>query len=260
MIGIENQQGRTAKTELLAQLLTESDPDEAAIIVYLSLGRLAAPHRDIQFNIARKHIITLIARVLEKEPAEIERLVKQHGDAGLVIEMGASAVSGSLDLMQVYTALHEVGETSGTGSQEEKLELLGTLLRKATPVEAKYIVRMVLGKLRLGFSDMTLIDALSWMVAGDKSLRTDIESAYNVCADLGHIATVIKCDGVDALEKIQVKVGVPIRPAAAERLPTARAIIEKLGICVAQPKLDGFRVQIHLDLSERTPRMAFFFS
>ena len=57
---------------------------------------------------------------------------------------------------------------------------------------------------------------------------------------------------------MHIKIGIPILPAAAERLPTAKAIVEKLGHCVAQPKLDGFRLQIHLDTTHKVPRIHFF--
>ena len=67
-----------------------------------------------------------------------------------------------------------------------------------------------------------------------------------------------KSDGIKALEKMQIQIGIPIRPAAAERLPTAQAIIDKIGPCIAQPKLDGFRLQIHLDLTKKKSLIKFF--
>jgi DNA ligase-1 len=103
------------------------------------------------------------------------------------------------------------------------------------------------GKLRLGFSDMTLIDAFSWMEAGDKSLRLALEDAYNISADIGLIIKTLKEDGIAGVKKMSITPGIPIRPAAAERLADAHAIYQKLGDCVAQPKLDGFRLQVHVN-------------
>lgn len=117
---------------------------------------------------------------------------------------------------------------------------------------------MIMGKLRLGFSDMTLIDALSWMEVGNKSLRKVIENAYNICVDIGYIASTLKRKGIEAIKKIQIRIGIPIRPAAAERLSTAKAILEKIGPCVAQPKLDGFRLQIHIKAVEGKRKVQFF--
>ena len=147
---------------------------------------------------------------------------------------------------------------AGTGSVEQKSDAIGVLLATVSGVEAKYIVRIILGTLRLGFSDMTLIDALSWMLVGDKSLHKHIENAYNVCVDLGYIASVLKEHGVKGLDAVSIKVGIPIRPAAAERLPSAQDIFEKIGPCVAQPKLDGFRLQIHMQREDNGMRIAFY--
>ena len=134
------------------------------------------------------------------------------------------------------------------------------LLKSVDPISAKFIIRTILGKLRLGFSEMTLIDAFSWMCVGNKSLRKEIEHAYNVCVDIGLIVSSLKKDGIDGIEHMKVEVGIPIRPAAAERLPSPKAIIEKLGTCIAQPKLDGFRLQVHVNTTKSGKKEVNFFS
>ena len=125
-------------------------------------------------------------------------------------------------------------------------------------LSASFVVRIVLGTMRLGFSDMTLLDALSWMVTGDKSLKASLEHGYNVCADIGLIAYLLKDQGIDAVKHLKPTLGIPIRPAAAERAASPAAIIERLGPCVAQPKLDGFRLQIHIDNTKQEPHMWFY--
>jgi DNA ligase-1 len=72
------------------------------------------------------------------------------------------------------------------------------------------------------------------------------------------IAQKLKTEGIKAVEKMSIQLGIPIRPAAAERLPTAQEIFEKIGPCIAQPKLDGFRLQIHIDNTVKKPKMLFF--
>lgn len=72
------------------------------------------------------------------------------------------------------------------------------------------------------------------------------------------IARNAKQYGLAYVAQQQIVVGVPIIPAAAERLPTAQAIFDKLGPCVAQPKLDGFRVQVHINKTDAAPRLSFF--
>ena len=255
---IEATPSRLEMTRLLADLLKKVTPSEASIICNISLGQLNPPHVGTQFNIAEKTMISVIADLLKESEAIIKSRAKKLGDLGLVAEERAWRAKDSLSVHQVYKALHAIEQVSGVGSVEEKSDLLLNVLKSVDQLSAKYIVRIIIGKLRLGFSDMTVVDALSWMEVGDKSLRGIIEDAYNVCADIGFIASVLKEEGIKALEKMHAKVGIPIRPAAAERLPTAKAIIEKIGTSIAQPKLDGFRLQIHVDKTKQKSKIHFF--
>lgn len=255
---IERVSGRLEMTKTLAELFKSASPAEAAIISYISLGELHPPYVGTQFQMAEKNLITVVARLTEHTEATIKQKAKILGDIGSVVEEGGWTQQGDLTITQVYHALEEIEAVSGTGSQEIKAEKMRHLLQQLDPLSAKFVTRIVVGKLRLGFSDMTIIDALSWMEAGDKSLRGVIEDAYNVCADIGLIAKTLKEEGIKAIERMKIKVGVPIRPAAAERMPTAQAIMDKLGDCVAQPKLDGFRLQIHLDKTHARPKVEFF--
>ena len=255
---IEQESSRTGITRLLAELLGKASPLEASIICNLSLGQLHPPYIGTQFNVADKNIIKVVAQLLEKPLADTQALAKTIGDLGLVIQDGSWQTEKQLTVEQVYAILQHIESLSGTGSQEEKNNQLYVLLHDLDPNSAKFVIRIVLGKLRMGFSDMTIIDALSWMQVGDKSLKELIEDAYNVSVDIGLIAQTLKEQGIQALEHMAVSVGIPIRPAAAERLPTAAAIIEKIGACVAQPKLDGFRLQVHLDKTGAQPKIHFF--
>jgi len=255
---IEATSGRVEMTKILADLLKKATPEEASIICNISLGQLNPPHIGTQFQVAEKNMIKAIADLLQKPENEIKDQAKELGDLGLVVAQGDWQTQEQLSVQHVYGALHQLEQVEGTGSQEEKINQLSDLLAQVSPVAAKYIVRVVLGKLRLGFSDMTIIDALSWMEVGDKSLHDAIEDAYNICADIGLIAFTLKENGIDAIKNMSIHIGIPIRPAAAERLPTARAIVEKIGHCIAQPKLDGFRLQIHMDASSSTPNIHFF--
>lgn len=255
---LESMSSRLDMTKALAALLEQATPEEASILVTLSLGQLNPPYIGTQFNIAQKNMIKVVATLLYESEETIADLAKKRGDLGLIVQDYSWASAQNRTVEQVYEQLHAVEKISGTGSQEEKAVHLLDLLRHLSPIGAKYVIRIILGKLRLGFSAMTIVDALSWMVAGDKSLRPIIEHAYHICADIGFIAKTLKQDGIEALEKMTIHIGVPIIPAAAERMPTARAIVEKMGPCVAQPKLDGFRLQIHVDKRGPEPKVHFF--
>lgn len=258
---IEKESSRTKITQLLAELLKQATPNEAAVISYLSLGSLNPPYIGTQFNLASKSLIKVVSKLIDKSEATVTREIAKLGDLGLVLQQedGFGKKTCEYTINDINKELNNLLEISGIGSQDVKEKAVFDLLSNLDAASAKYVVRVILGKLRMGFSDMTLLDAFSWMECGDKSIRVDLEEAYNICVDIGQIIKVLKDDGIKGIKKLNITPGIPIRPAAAERLEDAQAIFKKLGTCVAQPKLDGFRLQVHVDKTTR-PHLVRFFS
>jgi DNA ligase-1 len=256
---IEMESSRLGMTRILADLLKHATHSEADIICNISLGQLHPPYIGTQFNMAEKSVVKVLSQLMNKSESSIVQHSKKLGDLGFVVQEGGWKIKDGLTVHQVYQELEQIEEVSGVGSQEEKARQLLSLLKKLDSLEAKYVVRIIIGKLRLGFSDMTIVDALSWMEVGNKSLRPIIENAYNICADIGLIASELKERGIGAIERMKIHIGIPILPAAAERLPTAEAIMKKIGpTVIAQPKIDGFRLQLHMDKTKKKPVVHFF--
>ncbi|MDR3646363.1 MAG: hypothetical protein P4L22_02355, partial [Candidatus Babeliales bacterium] len=255
---IEPVQSRLEMTSMLSELLKKATPEEAKIISYLSLGELNPPYIGTQTNFAEKSAIKSISKLLDIPEVEVKQKFKDTGDLGSIIEAGTWQEKSSLTVEQMYARILDIVNISGEGSQELKQDCVLLLLREIDPISAKFIIRIITHTLRLGFSDMTLIDAFSWMLVGNKSLRKEMENEYNLCVDIGLVAYNAKKEGIDGVKKLTMRVGIPVRPAAAERLPTPKDIIEKIGHCIAQPKIDGFRLQVHLDKTGKEPVVRFF--
>ncbi len=252
---LETESKRTEITKILAELFKRADAQEAAIIAYLSLGDVQPVYVSTQFNFAEKSMVNVLAVLLDQSIEIVAARAKEVGDFGLICsQQYVSNAEDKLTVTDVHHRLMAFLKLGGTGSQKTKEELLQEL----DPLAGKYVIRAILGRLRLGFSDMTLLDSFSWMAAGDKSLRKDLEEAYNVSADIGHIIKVLKIDGIEGIKKSSIIPGVPILPAAAERMSDAKSIVERLGSCIAQPKLDGFRLQVHIDRTGDKPLVRFF--
>src|SRR5207245_11018803 len=112
---------------------------------------------------------------------------------------------------------------------------LDRLLPLASPSEVKYIVRFVLGRLRLGVGDATVLEALALAKLGSREFKPDLERAYNLCSDLGRIGEVVSKGGRAAIAKIAAQVGYPIRMARRDRLPRPQATLAKAGRCAGPP-------------------------
>ena len=248
---IEETSSRLQMIDLLAATFAKANNHEAQIIAYLCEGTLRPAYTGTQFNMATKNLLQVAAIVLNLEFSEAAKMAKNYSDvAEMIYQNLKSSSTVKHSVAEIYQKLIDLEKIAGTGSVEIRLNNLVELLNTVSPIEAKYIVRIISKTLRLGFSTMTILDALSNLVAGDKSLKTKFENSYNMCADIGLIAFNVKKYGQNAPDHVGIKVGIPIAPAAAERLESAKAIIEKIGPAVAQLKLDGFRLQVHLQKND----------
>ena len=123
-----------------------------------------------------------------------------------------------MTILETYDALYKAATAHGDKSQEFKINILSLLIRQLDPLSARYLVRIPQTLMRLGFSDMTVLDAYSWMLTGDKSLRPAIEAAYHVRPDLGYIGRILKEKGIEEMKNIQPHIFTPIIMMRAERL------------------------------------------
>jgi len=242
---------RLEMTEILVRLFREVPKEEIDRVVYLTQGRVFPDYAGIELGLAEKLAIRAVALATGRPEAAITAAWKASGDLGLVAETQLEGrtqltlVAEPLTIGKVYGHLKEIATTAGEGSQERKLRLLADLLNDATPKEARYLARTVVGKMRLGVADMTIVDALAATFA-TKEDRDRVERAYNVSSDLGEVAEVLARDGLEGLASIHLKLGRPVRAMLAERLETLEEIFERLGECALEYKYDGLRVQAHI--------------
>lgn len=238
---------RNEMVALLAELFKSLTPQEIEKVAYLCQERLVPNYEKIEFGISEKLLAKSLAKALSKDEEEVWNLYKEVGDFGLLAQRYIGEVKSELEVLDVYNRLMDIAITAGKGSIEKKTDKLAELFSLSSGKEAKYISRIVLGRLRLGIGDPTILDAFSYAYSGDKSLRPVIERAYNLCSDLGLVGFTLFSKGLEAIKDFKVQVGKPIRMALAERLPSAEEIIAKIGRCSVEPKFDGFRCQIHKD-------------
>ena len=252
---LEHVSGRLALIERLAALLAQTPERLLPVVCYLGQGLIAPEFAGVDLGLAEKLAVRTVATVTGVDQGEVVSLVREVGDLGQVAEellAAVSAVSGAtgrpaeLTVVTVVNTLREIANAEGPGSQGRKLELLGGLLARATPLEARYLLRLVTGNLRLGIGTPTILDALAQVHAGGRADRKILERAYNICCDLGQVAAVLAEGGLAAVEQIRVRPGNPVRAMLAQRLSDAAEILAKLGgQCSAEYKYDGVRVQAH---------------
>lgn len=244
---LESTSSRNAMVEILAELFKEAHESEIDKISYLLQGRVAPLFEPIEFGMADKMVVKAMARAYGSSGEEITKLFKKTGDLGEVAESLGTKSREKLTVAEVYEKLYEIAKAGGEGSVEKKVELLSNLLKDSDALSARYLARTPVDKLRLGFSDMTVLEGLSWMIDGTKKNKDKIEAAYNIRPDLGYIASQIKASGLAGIAHVKPKVGTPILVMRAERLTSTADILEKTGgKAGVEPKLDGLRTQLHV--------------
>ena len=246
---IEKTSSRLEITRILADLFKKLAPTEFQQAAYLLQGAITPRYLTINFGMAEKMVIRAIAAALQVKPDEFTTRFKKVGDIGSVIEeykkAQPSLTEKTLKVKQVFDRLTEIAKVGGEGSQDKKIQWLAALVNDVDSLSGRYLVRIPLGVLRLGFSDMTILDAMSWMMTGDKSLRPMLQKAYHVRPDLGYIGKILKEKGLKEVAKIQPVIFTPIIMMRAERLSSGEEIIKQIGKCMVEPKFDGFRLQVH---------------
>lgn len=249
---MEDTNKRTELTSILAHLFSSISVDEIDKVVYLTQGKLYPDYMGIELGVADKTIIKALSKysgVSESKVIDEYRKAGDLGDAARVVVEGKrqmSFFSEPLTVSRVYGTLDRIAKASGKGSQEMKLSHFLSLLNDADPDEARYLVKIVLGTLRLGVADYTVLDALAYARSGTKDARELLERAYNLSGDLGLVAATLMKGGEEAVKKIGITIGRPLRPMLAERVPGINEALEYMkGGCTAEYKYDGERVQIH---------------
>jgi len=258
---LERISSRIQLTALLADLLKKTPPDAIDKVVYLIQGKLWPDFYGYpELGVGEKFLIKAIALATGVKEEDVENQVKTVGDPGEVayrIKAGLGSKQASIytfiggkqegvTVEETYDALSKIALAQGEGSRDAKIRILAGLLKKASPIEAKYIVRFVDGRLRVGIGDATVLDALASAYAGGTVARPILERAYNMRADLGNIAKIVATEGIEALKNVTPMIGIPIRPMLAERLTDPQEILAKLGgKALVDYKYDGERAQIH---------------
>jgi DNA ligase 1 len=247
---LEQISGRLALIERLAALVAATPAGLLPTVCYLCQGLIAPEFAGVDLGMAEKLAVRAVATATGAAPEQVAAGLRETGDLGQAAEQ-LLAVSGSgyparLSVTVVVETLHQIAEAEGPGSQGRKLDLLAGLLTEATPLAARYLLRLVTGGLRLGIGTPTILDALAQVYAGGRAVRPVLERAYSICCDLGQVAGALVGGGVAAVEQIRVRPGNPVRAMLAQRLSDSGEILAKLGgECAAEYKYDGVRVQAH---------------
>lgn len=251
---MESTRKRLELTQYLVELFEKTPQEVISKIVYLLQGKLRPDFEGIELGIAEKLAVRAISKSSGIPVKKIEEEYRKGGDLGhaatIILEQKTQTtfLVEDITVERVYETLFKIARLEGNRSQDMKMKYISSLLNDASPVEASFILKILLGTLRLGIAENTVMDALAIAFSGSKENRKILEHAYNVSSDLGKVAEILANDGLEEVEKFKIILFNPIRPMLADRVKSEQEAIEKMGAeFAAEYKLDGERVQIHIE-------------
>lgn len=244
--------------------------DDLDKIMYLLQGHLVSNIKQFKkMGLAEKMIIEALSLHTGVGKKKIKDILVKKGDIGATAETlltkrkkqkslfdfkpSSNNEASSIEIAELYSQLRKIAKTEGEGSQDSKLGILRGLISNISPLETKYLLRIITNTLRVGVSTQTIIDGLALGFTGEKDSNRDIiEKAYNRHPDLGDITVLLAEKGLEEVDSVRITYGIPIRMMLASRVPYSE-IASKLGTpFIAEYKLDGERLQIHKQGDEVT--------
>lgn len=252
-------------------------------IIYLLQGQLAPNIKQFpKMGLAEKMIIEALSIHSGIDGKRIKEVLLKQGDIGAAAELILSRKKKqkslfdynkinekpgiSIEISELYSELKRIALTEGAGSHDIKLGILRGLMRKCSPLETKYLLRIITSTLRVGVQSPTIIEGLALAFTGLRDNKDFIERAYTLHPDLGEISKILAEKGLEKIKEIDIDYGTPILSMLASR-EIYTEFLSRLGApFIAEHKLDGERLQIHktgnniilfsrrlLDISEQYP-------
>ncbi len=251
---LEATRKRRELASLIASYLQRLEPDEIGPGVRLVLGQIFPEWDGRSLNLSWSAVGRTLSELTEGKVADPRAAATEAVDAGEVALLLLQAADHKprrpvLKLLDVYRGFEEIAETSGRGSRARKDELLRALLERATPQQAKYLVKNVLGEMRHGASEGMMVEAIA-QAAGLPA--TKVRRANQLTGDIGRVAEIALLEGKEGLAAVRPQLFRPLKPMLAQTADSVQDALEEHGGETAlEHKLDGARVQIHMERKGR---------
>jgi len=144
---LERATGRLALIERLAALVAQTPAQLLPVVCYLCQGLIAPEFAGVDLGLAEKLAIRAVGAATGTAPEVVAARVREIGDLGQTAELLLAEEEAErpavLSVVTVVNTLRQIANAEGTGSQGRKLELLAGMLAQATPLEARYLLRLM---------------------------------------------------------------------------------------------------------------------
>jgi DNA ligase-1 len=249
---IEGTRKRLQIVGMAAEFLKYLEAQEVEPAVSMILGRPFPKWSQKTLDVSWATLSEILRRTAQVEWTVFGEAFRSTGDIGSAtkavfektkLKRQVLLFRKELTIMEVRRSLEAIAETAGSGSREKKERLIVALLSQASPVEAKYLVKIFTGEMRTGFHEGLMEQAVA--KAFDIPLAT-VQKASMTIGDIGEVAAMAKTGGKERLSEVGFRVFRPVKLMLAQMAEDVdEALKEHGGETVFEYKYDGARVQIH---------------
>jgi DNA ligase-1 len=249
---LEATRKRTVMIDYVSDFLKSLAAEEVEPAVSMILGRPFEKWRQQTLDVSWSTLSDVIKRLTGVEWSVFNAAFSQSGDIGSAtkivfenstVKRQAALFERELSILEVRRSFEALAEAMGAGSRDKKERLVEALFSLASPVEAKYLVKIFVGEMRTGFHEGLMEQAVS--KAFDVPLK-EVQRACMTAGDVGEVAALLKAEGKDGLSKVGFRVFRPVELMLAQMADgVAEALEEHGGRSAFEFKYDGARVQIH---------------
>ncbi|HJO04933.1 MAG TPA: ATP-dependent DNA ligase [Acidobacteriota bacterium] len=234
-----------AKVRSAAAYLASQEAHRVATAARFLAGA-PLPPRTPATRVGRSTLIDLVAAFTGEDRRDLLRQATLEGDLGIAVgtllEAHPRAPGPRLTLVEVATALQQLGEVGAV----RRSQLLKGLLVRVTPIEAKYLVKLLLGSLRTGVQAARVEEAIA--LAFDQP-PSAVRRAHMLLGDIGMAA---EHAAAETLGDVSLQAQRPVRVMLAHSCNSAASVLEILRPpVVAEDKFDGIRAQMHIAPGEQ---------
>ena len=243
---------RNIMVSMVADFLRKLHPEEVEPAVSMILGRAFPKWDQRTLEVSWTTIANIIKRLTNVDWKIFIEAFRQTGDVGdairIVFEKSkvkrqATLLERPLTILEVRRFFEAMAQACGAGSREKRERLVETLLGKASPIEAKYLVKIMIGEMRTGFHEGLMELAVSKAFGIPEKI---VQRAVMMRGDIGEVAYIAKTGGKEELSRLGFRIFHPVKPMLAQMAENVEeAIKEHGGKTAFEYKLDGARIQIH---------------
>jgi len=243
---------RLEKIEILSKFLKRLHKDDRDIM-YLLEGDIYPEYDERRIGISNQLAIKAISRATGTDTKKIIQEWKAIGDLGKTAEKFTLHKKQATLHFQILTTekvlgnLRKLPELEGKGTVNKKLALITELLTSASPIEALYLIRTLIGDLRIGVQESTIREAMSSAFFDrNKEASEAIQKAIDKANDLAIVFDISRKGKLKELKKVSLEIGKPIKAMLAQKVTSFEDGFKELGKpCAIEYKYDGFRMIIH---------------